>query len=230
MNGLPQSKEAAVWMNIAALKPWNKNPKKHTDATTAQVARSIDRFDFIAPIVVWGSRSQIVAGHGRLAAAEKLMRADPGRLLSEDAPGPGMVPVRVVEFASESEAAQYAIADNRLTEFNPMSGPEVEAILKEIAEAGEAVEVPGYTEAELRAMLGPPPTGEEWAEAMGGLPSEGRDPIQVMTFTLHDDQAATVKRAVDHALSMGAFVDTGNENRNGNALARICETFLTVRR
>jgi hypothetical protein len=61
--------------------------------------------------------------------------------------------VRVVEFASESEAAQYAIADNRLTEFNPMSGPEVEAILKEIAEAGEAVEVPGYTEAELQAML-----------------------------------------------------------------------------
>jgi hypothetical protein len=47
-----------------------------------------------------------------------------------------------------------------------------------------------------------------------------------MTFTLHDAQAEQVKRAIDAAKEMGPF-DGPNENSNGNALARVCETFLT---
>jgi hypothetical protein len=43
---------------------------------------------------------------------------------------------------------------------------------------------------------------------------------------LHDYQAETVRAALDVAKQMGAFVDTGNENSNGNALARVCELFL----
>jgi len=46
-----------------------------------------------------------------------------------------------------------------------------------------------------------------------------------MTFTLHDDQVEQVKAAMEAAKSMGPF-DSENENSNGNALARICETFL----
>ena len=61
---------------------------------------------------------------------------------------------------------------------------------------------------------------------MGSLPENDRAPIQQMTFTLHDDQAATVKQAMELAKSMGDFVDTGNENSNGNALARVAEMFL----
>lgn len=46
-----------------------------------------------------------------------------------------------------------------------------------------------------------------------------------MAFTLHDEQAEQVKAALERAKAMGAFVETGNENNNGNALARICEVF-----
>ena len=35
-----------------------------------------------------------------------------------------------------------------------------------------------------------------------------------------------VRRAVKRAKAQGAFIDTGNENSNGNALARICEGYL----
>jgi hypothetical protein len=48
-----------------------------------------------------------------------------------------------------------------------------------------------------------------------------------MTFTLHDTQAEQVGAAMDVAKRMGQFIDSPNENGNGNALARICETFLT---
>ena len=61
---------------------------------------------------------------------------------------------------------------------------------------------------------------------MPGLPDGDRDPFQQMTFTLSDDQAADVKRAMAEAKAAGPFIDTGNENSNGNALARIAEGYL----
>jgi hypothetical protein len=107
---------------------------------------------------------------------------------------------------------------------------DVEAVLRQIREDGGDVQVPGWTEGEIEAILAALPTADEWADGMAKLPTEDREPIQAMTFTLHDEQAATVKRAMEAAKALGPFVDTGNENSNGNALARICETFLTVSR
>lgn len=62
--------------------------------------------------------------------------------------------------------------------------------------------------------------------AMPTLQSSDRQPFQQMTFTLHDVQADIVKRAMKRATELGAFTDGLNENRNGSALARICEIFL----
>lgn len=57
------------------------------------------------------------------------------------------------------------------------------------------------------------------------MPEGDRAPIQQMTFTLHDDQAEVVKEAISKAKE-APFPDTGNENQNGNALARIAEAYL----
>lgn len=67
----------------------------------------------------------------------------------------------------------------------------------------------------------------EEAEAFGKLPDEDRAPFQQMTFTLHDEQVEIIKEAMTMAKSVGAFVDSPNENSNGNALARICEFYLS---
>jgi hypothetical protein len=80
----------------------------------------------------------------------------------------------------------------------------------------------GFNEIEL----GIAPKDDEWGDAMDGLPDEDRAPFQQMTFTMHDTQAETVKGALAAAKAMGAFIDSQNENSNGNALARICEMFL----
>jgi hypothetical protein len=71
-----------------------------------------------------------------------------------------------------------------------------------------------------------PPPVDEWSDALGKLPTGEKSPFQQMTFTLHDSQVETVKEAMEAARKMGPFVETGNENGNGNALARVCEMFL----
>ena len=64
------------------------------------------------------------------------------------------------------------------------------------------------------------------AEAdMPELASGDREPFQQMTFTLSDEQAEQVKHAMAEAKGIGPFIDTGNENSNGNALARIAEAY-----
>jgi hypothetical protein len=61
---------------------------------------------------------------------------------------------------------------------------------------------------------------------MPELASGDREPFQQMTFVLHDEQAQQVKAAIEAAHKFGDY-DSPNENRNGNALARICETFVS---
>jgi hypothetical protein len=55
----------------AKLVPYARNSRTHSDAQVAQIAASIAEFGFTNPILA-GSDGVIVAGHGRLAAAQKL--------------------------------------------------------------------------------------------------------------------------------------------------------------
>ena len=51
--------------------------------------------------------------------------------------------------------------------------------------------------------------------------------IETVTFTFHKDQKKEVDRAIEIAKKLWDFWETGNENVNGNAIARICEIFIT---
>ena len=53
------------------LVPYARNARTHSDEQVAQIAASIVEFGFTNPILA-GSDGVIVAGHGRLAAAQKL--------------------------------------------------------------------------------------------------------------------------------------------------------------
>jgi hypothetical protein len=62
---------------------------------------------------------------------------------------------------------------------------------------------------------------------MPALDSVDKDPIQKVTFVLHDEQTGTVERAIGVAKLEGPF-DSVNKNANGNAIARICEAYLNA--
>lgn len=65
----------------------------------------------------------------------------------------------------------------------------------------------------------------DWDEALDKVPSGEQAGIKTMTFTLTGDQQQIVTQALDSMKKMGPFIDTGNENANGNALARLAEMY-----
>jgi ParB-like chromosome segregation protein Spo0J len=135
------------WLPLADIIPWSRNPRKNDGRPVADVAASIRRFGFVAPIVVWTSRRQIVAGHTRLKALRSILKGEPD-FAPRGAPGPGLAPVRYQDFASEEEAAAYAIADNRLGELAIWDDALLKQVLAEVNTEGL-----GWNKEELDALL-----------------------------------------------------------------------------
>ncbi|MBK7660251.1 MAG: site-specific DNA-methyltransferase [Betaproteobacteria bacterium] len=85
----------------AKLLPYARNARTHSDEQVAQIAASIAEFGFTNPILA-GADGVIVAGHGRLAAAQKL--------------GLETVPVVVLDHLTPTQRRALVIADNRIAE------------------------------------------------------------------------------------------------------------------
>ena len=85
---------------IDRLRPYERNPRTHSDAQVDQIAASMVEFGWTNPILI-DEDAGILAGHGRLLAARKLGLAE--------------VPVIRFEHLSEAQKRAYLIADNQLT-------------------------------------------------------------------------------------------------------------------
>ena len=85
----------------AKLLPYARNARTHSEEQVAQIAASIVEFGFTNPILA-GSDGIIVAGHGRLTAAQKL--------------GLEVVPVVVLDHLTPTQRRALIIADNRIAE------------------------------------------------------------------------------------------------------------------
>jgi len=111
-----------VWLPLDALAPHPKNPRVHGPEVT-RLARTILRTAWGAPIVAqWraSGRHRVIAGHGRLLAAREILagvevdgelRGGAEHLFDASAPGPGLLPVRIVR-VSDAEADAMTLADN----------------------------------------------------------------------------------------------------------------------
>lgn len=72
------------------------------------------------------------------------------------------------------------------------------------------------------AAVSPDDLGENF-----DLPSGDKSGMQQITFTLTDKQMQEVKTALGEAMNDCPMPEeSGNENRNGNAIYHICQTFL----
>lgn len=90
---------AAEWRETTWLRAWGGNPRVGHDVEG--IARSIERLGFGAPILARPD-GEVIAGHGRLAAAKLL--------------GLAVVPVRVMADLDDDEAHALALADNAYTD------------------------------------------------------------------------------------------------------------------
>jgi len=128
---------AAVYLPVADLRLWPKNPRKN-DGAVEQIAASIARFGFAAPVVVQKSTGFVLCGNTRLKAARHLGLAE--------------VPARVLDL-SDAEAEALAIADNKLGELADWDAEALAAILRDLDAQGAETKGLGFTDDELVQML-----------------------------------------------------------------------------
>ena len=84
---------------VRDLKPWARNARTHSRKQVRQIADSIEAFGFTNPVLIDEDRT-ILAGHGRVAAAELL--------------GMKTVPCLRLDYMTEAEKRAYVLADNKL--------------------------------------------------------------------------------------------------------------------
>lgn len=92
---------AITYKATADLLPYINNAKKHSGDQVAMLAASIKEFGFNNPILTDGDNG-VIAGHGRLQAAQKL--------------GLETVPTIELSHLSGAQKKAYILADNRLGE------------------------------------------------------------------------------------------------------------------
>lgn len=86
-------------VKIDKIKPYENNARTHSEAQVEKIARSIEQFGFINPVLIDGDYG-IIAGHGRVEGAKQL--------------GMTEVPCIFVEDLTETQKRAYILADNKL--------------------------------------------------------------------------------------------------------------------
>ncbi len=186
----------AYWP-LERLVPFARNARTHSDAQVAEIAGSIRAFGFTNPILV-GADGDVIAGHGRLAAARQL--------------GLETVPVLVLGDLSEVQRRQLVLADNRIA-LNAGWDLEMLALeLKDLADLGIDLATLGFDKQELAKALSPamvggltdeddvPAVGETAVSRPGDLWHLG--PHRLICGDATDPATVTKLRAGAHPLLM----------------------------
>jgi ParB-like chromosome segregation protein Spo0J len=118
-----------------SLIPYARNAKKHSPEQVAAIAASIREFGFNAPVLIAGDQS-IIAGHGRVLAAQKL--------------GLKEVPCIVLDHLTDTQRRAYILADNRLGEIG--GGWDAEMLSLEVEELGDALDGMGFSDADMKSL------------------------------------------------------------------------------
>lgn len=120
------------------LVPHERNARTHSKKQVQMIAKSIQRFGFMNPVLATGD-NRIIAGHGRVEAAKSLGLAE--------------VPVLRIEDLSPDEIRAYVIADNQLAQ---KAGWDREVLAIELQHLGSIdfdLEVIGFETAEIDLIL-----------------------------------------------------------------------------
>lgn len=114
--------------------PYVNNARSHSDQQVAQVAASIKEFGFNNPILI-DEHNGVIAGHGRLAAAQKL--------------GLELIPTITLAGLTDAQRKAYVIADNKLTENSRWDFDLLSLEIEQLKDLDFDVALLGFSEVEL---------------------------------------------------------------------------------
>ena len=127
-----------VEAEVSGLIPYALNARTHSESQIKQIAASIRLFGFTNPVLI-DEDNNLIAGHGRLAAASVLKMET--------------VPAIVVTGLDEAKRRALIIADNRHGE---TSGWDYDLLTEELATLRDSIDIEamGYSTDDLAKLLG----------------------------------------------------------------------------
>lgn len=194
------------YLPIKALKPYEKNTRKHQKKDIDNIARSIEKFGMNDPIGIWKDNI-IVEGHGRLLACKQL--------------GMTEVPCVRLDHLTDEQRREYAIAHNATAELSEWDLDILPDELADLDFSGFDFDFGLESEGE---DYSPDEFGDEFS-----LPDGDKPEICQMTFTLHQQQ----KELIEYAISVvkdNVTETFGNTNGNGNALYEVVKEWAEQRK
>lgn len=148
---------------LDSLKPYDYNPRTHSEDQITQIAASITAFGFVNPILV-GEDGIIIAGHGRFAAARQLGLAE--------------VPVIELGYLTPSQRRALVIADNRIAENAGWDEELLKIELEALNIEDFDLNILGFDPSEIDGLLfGSPDDPEAEPEPEESIPEPPADPI-----------------------------------------------------
>lgn len=123
---------------VADLVPYSRNARTHSPQQVAQIARLIQEYGWTTPVLIRAETSAVIAGHGRLLAAEKL----------------GLMEIPTVEAVgwTDAQIRAYVIGDNKVALNAGWDEELLAAELSDLAELGFDMDLTGFSDEELARL------------------------------------------------------------------------------
>lgn len=132
------TKRNLEYINLSELLPYARNSRTHSPQQVKQIAASIKEFGWTNPILIDES-NMIIAGHGRVMAAEHLQFTE--------------VPCIRLEYLTEMQKRAYVIADNKLALNAGWDEEMLKIEVEDLHSNGYNVEMLGFDADELNMIM-----------------------------------------------------------------------------
>lgn len=187
---------AVQMVPVSQLIPYARNARTHSDEQVAQIAASIREWGWTVPVLIDEDNS-LIAGHGRLAAAQRLGLAE--------------VPAMRALGWSATQKRAYVLADNKLAENAAWDTDLLKIELSDLGGDGFELSLLGFNGDELAALLADKTEGltdpddvPDLAEAVisvaGTTWTLGRHRLRCGDSTKADDVAALLNGVEPHLM------------------------------
>ena len=129
--------EHIIKRSVQELIPYERNPKIHSEQQISQIAESIREWGWTVPVVI-DEKDNLLAGHGRLYAAQSL--------------GINEVPCVVATDWTEEQKKAYIIADNKVQENSSWDFSLLSAEIQNLSDQGFNLDKLGLSEADINFL------------------------------------------------------------------------------
>lgn len=194
-------------VEISKLIPYANNARTHPDEQIKRIQSSIREFGFINPVII-DKKYNIIAGHGRVIAAER--------------EGIKKIPCLLVEHLTDTQRKAYILADNRLAEMSGWDEKILQVELEGLVDFDVDLEMIGFDD--VFDDVNVDDFGEEFE-----LPDGEKPEMVSMSLILHEKQREHIQSIID-GVDLDESYTFGNKQKAGNVVYMVMKQWAELKK